>query len=108
MREATNQISSEPRRCGVGGSWCVEVLPRSPYQASYTPDLPIIGFAFEGQVGVHAFARSRKAAFQAKPNGLAHVPAGCAWTTAAPILSALATPASVAAAIGPRSGYFGE
>jgi AraC family transcriptional regulator len=77
MREGPNQISFEPRRCGVAGSWCVELLPRSPYRAAYTPDLPIIGFAFEGQVGVHAFARDRKAAFQARPNGLAHVPAGC-------------------------------
>ncbi len=77
MREATNQIASKPRRCGVAGSWCTELLPRSPYQAAYTPDLPIIGFAFDGQVGVHAFASDRKAAFRARPNGLAYVPAGC-------------------------------
>jgi AraC family transcriptional regulator len=49
----------------------------APYQAAYTPDLPIVGFAFEGQVGVHAFASDRKAAFRARPNGLAFVPAGC-------------------------------
>jgi len=77
MREVTDQIASRPRRCGAAGSWCAELLPRSPYQAAYTADLPIIGFAFEGQVGVHAFASDRKAAFRATPNGLAHVPAGC-------------------------------
>jgi AraC family transcriptional regulator len=77
MRDATNQIASRPRRCGVAGSWCAELLPRSPYQAAYTADLPIIGFAFEGQVGVHAFASDRKAVFRARPNGLAFVPAGC-------------------------------
>jgi AraC family transcriptional regulator len=77
MREATNQIASKPRRCGIAGAWCAELLPRSPYLAAYTPDSPIIGFAFDGQVGVHAFASDRKAAFRARPNGLAFVPAGC-------------------------------
>src|SRR5665647_2435383 len=77
MREVTKQIASRPRRCGAAGSWCAELLPRSPYQAAYTPDLPIVGFAFEGQVGVHAFASDRKATFRARPNGLAFVPAGC-------------------------------
>jgi len=41
------------------------------------PELPVIGFAFDGQVGVHAFGSDRKAAFRARPNGLAYVPAGC-------------------------------
>jgi AraC family transcriptional regulator len=77
MREAKNQIASEPRRCGIAGFWRAELLPSSPYQVAYTPDLPIIGFAFEGQVGVHAFASDRRAAFRARPNGLAYVPAGC-------------------------------
>ena len=77
MRDAADQIASRPRRCGVAGAWCAELLPRSPYQAAYTPDLPVVGFAFEGQTGVHAFASDRKAAFRARPNGLAFVPAGC-------------------------------
>jgi AraC family transcriptional regulator len=76
VREATNQIELK-RRCGLAGSWCAELLPRRPYQAAYTPDLPIMGFAFDGQVGVHAFASDRKVAFRARPNGLAYVPAGC-------------------------------
>ena len=54
-----------------------ELLAGQPYQAIYTPQAPIIGFAFESQVGVHAFASSRRSEFRAKPNGLAHVPAGC-------------------------------
>jgi AraC family transcriptional regulator len=77
MHEATNQKASQPRRYAVPGSWCAELLPRHPYQAAYTPDLPVIGFAFDGQVGVHAFGSDRKAAFRARPNGLAYVPAGC-------------------------------
>jgi AraC family transcriptional regulator len=77
MREAATQIASRPRRCSAAGSWCAELLPRNPYEAAYTPDLPVIGFAFEGQVGVHAFASDRKINFRARPNGLAYVPAGC-------------------------------
>jgi AraC family transcriptional regulator len=61
----------------MAGSWCAELLPRNAYQAVYTPEAPIIGFAFESQVGVHAFGSDRRAAFRAKPNGLAYVPAGC-------------------------------
>jgi AraC family transcriptional regulator len=61
----------------MAGSWCAELLPRNAYQAVYTPEAPIIGFAFESQVGVHAFGTDRRAAFRAKPNGLAYVPAGC-------------------------------
>jgi AraC family transcriptional regulator len=77
MHEATNQNASRPRRHAVPGAWCAELLPRHPYQAAYTPDLPVVGFAFDGQVGVHAFGSDRKAAFRARPNGLAYVPAGC-------------------------------
>jgi hypothetical protein len=77
MHEAANQNALRPRRFAVPGSWCAELLPRHPYQAAYTPDLPVIGFAFDGQVGVHAFGSDRKAAFRARANGLAYVPAGC-------------------------------
>ncbi|MEC5292418.1 AraC family transcriptional regulator [Aurantimonas sp. C2-6-R+9] len=54
-----------------------ELLLRNPYDAAYTPKLAIIGFAFESQIGVHAFATDRRTHFQAKPNGLAYVPGGC-------------------------------
>jgi AraC family transcriptional regulator len=59
------------------GSWRAELLPRSAYCAAFTPELPSIGFAFDGQVGVHAFASDRKVEFRARPNSLAYVPPGC-------------------------------
>jgi AraC family transcriptional regulator len=52
-------------------------LPRTPYRAAYTPELPSIGFAFEAQGGVHAFGSDRRVDFRAKPNGLAYLPPGC-------------------------------
>ena len=60
-----------------GGSWRAELLPRHAYQAAYTPDAPVIGFAFDGQAGIHAFASDRRVRFRTKPNTLAYVPAGC-------------------------------
>lgn len=55
----------------------VELLPACAYEARYTPERAIVGFAFDGQTGRHAFGSDRIAAFDALPNGLAHVPAGC-------------------------------
>lgn len=59
------------------GRWRIELLPASPYQAAYAPETPIIGFACDGQIGVHAFGGDRRTDFRARPNGLAYVPAGC-------------------------------
>ncbi|WP_020410558.1 helix-turn-helix domain-containing protein [Hahella ganghwensis] len=53
------------------------LLPRRCYNASYTPEVSVIGFAFEHQRGVHSFASDRKLDFFAHPNSLAYVPAGC-------------------------------
>jgi AraC family transcriptional regulator len=53
------------------------LLPRNSYEATYLPKGPIIGFAFDSQVGTHAFGSDRRTYFRAKPNGLAYVPAGC-------------------------------
>jgi AraC family transcriptional regulator len=61
----------------MGGSWRAELLPRHAYQAAYTPNAPIIGFAFDGQAGIHAFASDRRVRFRTKPNSLAYVPPGC-------------------------------
>jgi AraC family transcriptional regulator len=77
MDEANNQIISTSRRCAVVGSWSVELLPRKPYHAAYRPDVPVVGFAFDGQAGVHAFGSDRKTNFRTRPNSLAFVPAGC-------------------------------
>jgi AraC family transcriptional regulator len=77
QRQLLAHTTPAPHRFAMTGSWCAELLPRNPYQTGYTPEAPIIGFAFESQVGVHAFGSDRRVAFRAKPNGLAYVPGGC-------------------------------
>jgi len=77
MDEAESEIASRIRRCVVAGAWCADLLPRKPYEAAYAAHLPVIGFAFDGQTGVHAFGSDRRTDFQAMANGLAYVPAGC-------------------------------
>jgi AraC family transcriptional regulator len=64
------------RRAEIGRC-AAELLPRGPYEAAYTPEASTIGFAFEGQTGVHAFATDRRTGFRAMPNALAYVPKGC-------------------------------
>jgi AraC family transcriptional regulator len=66
-----------PRRFDRPGAWSIELLAPSPYEARYTPAAPIIGFAFDAQIGIHAFGSDRRSGFRARPNGLAFVPAGC-------------------------------
>ena len=61
----------------IDGLARIELLPAAAYEAAYTPGAPVIGFAFEAQAGTHAFASDRKRPFQAKPNHLSFVPAGC-------------------------------
>jgi len=55
----------------------MELLPPAPYEAAYTPSGCVIGFAFDAQCGLHAFASDRKTPFQANPNHLSFVPEGC-------------------------------
>ena len=55
----------------------IELLPAAPYDVGYTPQAPVIGFAFETQAGIHAFASDRASPFRTRPNSLAYVPAGC-------------------------------
>lgn len=76
-RPAAEATVARSRRCVAVGSWTAELLPPQRYRVTYTPLQPIIGFAFDGQVGVHAFASDRRTAFRASPNGLACVPIGC-------------------------------
>lgn len=73
---AKNAISECARSVQVR-DWQVELLPHRPYEVSYTPEQSVIGYAFDSQVGTHAFAGDRRRGFQAVPNGLAWVPAGC-------------------------------
>jgi AraC family transcriptional regulator len=61
----------------VPGMCRIELLPPASYETTYTPAVPIIGFAFDGQTGRHAFASSRRTPFQATPNHLSVVPSGC-------------------------------
>lgn len=77
MNEANNQIAANSRRCAVIGAWSAELLPRRSYCATYRPDVPVVGFAFDGQTGAHAFGSDRKTDFRTRPNSLAFVPAGC-------------------------------
>jgi AraC family transcriptional regulator len=71
------RMDLKPRRFERADTWSVELLPRSGYEAQYTPTAPIIGFAFESQSGIHAFGTDRRTGYRARPNGLAFVPAGC-------------------------------
>ena len=64
-------------RLSVLGGARIELLPRMPYDAAYTPEVAVIGFAFESQAGTHAFATDRITAFRTRPNSLAYVPKGC-------------------------------
>lgn len=59
------------------GRMRVTLLARAPYEARYTPDTAVIGFAFEAQAGTHAFASDRVKPFRTRPYSLAYVPAGC-------------------------------
>ena len=59
------------------GEDTIELLPHAPYEVRYTPEIGVIGFAFETQTGIHAFGSARRAAFTARPNSLAYLPAGC-------------------------------
>jgi AraC family transcriptional regulator len=60
-----------------GPGFAVTVLPASPYQVSYVPPHHVIGFTFERQRGVDAFASARRRSFDAEPWRLAFTPAGC-------------------------------
>jgi AraC family transcriptional regulator len=76
---ATNDQRSQRTapRLAIDGVGTVELLPRASYEASFVSDRPVIGFAFEGQVGRHAFATSRRSAFRGRPNHISWVPRGC-------------------------------
>lgn len=55
----------------------IELLPAAGYATRYVATQAAIGFAFESQRGVHAIGSDRVQPFDAMPNGLAFVPAGC-------------------------------
>lgn len=68
---------SDPVRRTEAGPWVIELLPASAYEARYLAQQSTIGFALDSQRGVHAIGSDRIVPFDAVPNGLAFVPAGC-------------------------------
>ena len=65
------------RSLEVSASVQIVLLPRTHYEASYVTDCDQVGFAFETQVGEHAFASDRKSPFRTHPNSLSYIPPGC-------------------------------
>jgi AraC family transcriptional regulator len=59
------------------GAFELTLLPAAAYEVRYTPDAAVIGFAYDSQSGVHAFASDRLRPFRTRPNSLAFVPRGC-------------------------------
>jgi AraC family transcriptional regulator len=55
----------------------IALLPGQAYEVRYTPQVPVLGFAFESQSGVHAFACDRVVPFRTRPNSIACTPPGC-------------------------------
>ncbi|MBN2751836.1 MAG: helix-turn-helix transcriptional regulator [Rhodospirillaceae bacterium] len=67
----------EPIRRFATTAWEAELLPHHPYETRYTTDRAAIGFAFDMQDGVHAFASDRIHPFRVRALSLAFTPAGC-------------------------------
>lgn len=67
----------DPVRRAEGGPWTIELLPACAYEARYVAAQSGLGFAFDSQRGLHAIGSDRVQPFDALPNGLAFVPAGC-------------------------------
>jgi AraC family transcriptional regulator len=67
----------EPVRRVEAGPWAIELLPGAAYATRYVAPQAAIGFAFDSQRGLHAIGSDRVLPFDAMPNGLAFVPAGC-------------------------------
>ena len=78
------EARSEPLRRRRLGGYEIALLPRRRYEACFTPRAAVIGFAFDGQSGDHAFASDRRRAFRARPNSLAFVPPGCEVYSSSP------------------------
>jgi AraC family transcriptional regulator len=70
-------LPSEPVRRIEAGPWAIELLPGAAYATRYVATQAAIGFAFDSQRGLHAIGSDRVQPFDALPNGLAFVPAGC-------------------------------
>ncbi|UFQ02557.1 helix-turn-helix transcriptional regulator [Pseudomonas fitomaticsae] len=76
---------AEPVRHIAAGPWAIELLPGAAYSARYVATQSSIGFAFDSQRGLHAIGTDRIRPFEAMPNGLAFVPAGCDVLSESPV-----------------------
>jgi AraC family transcriptional regulator len=72
-----SKLVPEPVRRIEAGPWAIELLPGRAYATRYVASQAGIGFAFDSQRGLHAIGSDRVHPFDAMPNGLAFVPAGC-------------------------------
>ena len=81
MRNIHHQQANKPKRQQIRhaaiSSYKLELLPRQPYSATFRNRTATLGFAYDAQVGVHAFDSDKRKAYRAKPNALAYVPEGC-------------------------------
>lgn len=59
------------------GGYRLELLPAGAYEAAFTAETAVVGFAFDAQTGQHAIAGDRQQPFLRHPNSLAVIPAGC-------------------------------
>ena len=59
------------------GSLALSLLPSNAYDVRARSDFGVVGFAYEGQEGWHAFAGDRPSPFRRGVNTLAWVPPGC-------------------------------
>ncbi len=59
------------------GPWAIELLPSAAYATRYVAAQAAVGFAFDSQRGLHAIGSDHVQPFDARPNSLAFVPAGC-------------------------------
>lgn len=62
----------------------VRLLPARSYQVQFTPACNVIGFAFDPQEGMHAFASDRLHHFRTRANTLAFTPPGCEVQSSSP------------------------
>jgi AraC family transcriptional regulator len=79
MSHRTRLLSPPPElvRRVEAGPWLIELLPGCAYATRYVAPQSAIGFAYDSQRGLHAIGSDRVLPFDAVPNGLAFVPAGC-------------------------------
>ncbi len=61
----------------AAGPYRLMLLPQQPYEARYVATAPVLGFAFDGQTGLHAFNSDRLRPFRTRPNSFAYIPTGC-------------------------------